>query len=190
MPTKKRRGVRLSAVLAAQVKAVRQHRELSQQQLADEMASIGAPLDRSALAKIESQSRGVSAEELIWLSIALGCAPSALLVPYEVGAQVDVAPALTVDGHHMSQWLRGLRPLGTAERPVKPTSYLAERTDDVAHAHTYGTVRAVVGLGGALETHAAADNYDGMRLVLDELAKVVEWGRAEIDTREATDGER
>lgn len=190
MAKKKQSGVALREVIAGQLKALRQHREMSQQGLADAMEILGAPLDRSALAKIESRSRGVSAEELVWLSLALGCAPSALLVPYDPGAVVAVAPALDADADHLHRWLRGLQPLGAPQLPVKPRWYFDAVPDDLAHARDLTAVRQIVTLAGMLETSAARDHFGNMRTALDRIDAAVAAARAEIDTEEAINGER
>lgn len=190
MAPKKRPPTPLGEVIASQLKALRQQREMSQQQLADAMEVLGAPLDRSAIAKIESRTRGISAEEVVWLALALGCAPSALMVPYDSGSVVSAAPALDVESDRLHRWMRGLEPVGAPALPVKPRWYFDAVPDDVARAREIGAVRQVVSLVGMLETSAGRGHFDQARVVLDRLAAAVRAARDELETEEVLRGER
>jgi transcriptional regulator with XRE-family HTH domain len=102
-----------SDVFAEQVAAVRGRKGWTQQQLADALVAIGAPIDRGTVAKIESRKRGVSVDELVWFAVALGVQPAALLLPRSADAFVQLAPhpdyvAGTYEAH---AWFRGLYPL-------------------------------------------------------------------------------
>ena len=63
------------------VRAVRSRKDWSQQRLADEMELLGVPMDRSAVAKVETGARGVSIDEVFAFALALAASPTALLVP-------------------------------------------------------------------------------------------------------------
>ena len=85
--------LRLTGMIAAQVRRWRDKRGLSAQRLADRTAEIGVPIPRAVLANLESGRRdAVSVAELFILAKALNAAPVDLLFPVEADASVEVAP--------------------------------------------------------------------------------------------------
>jgi hypothetical protein len=95
------------------------------------MEWVGYPLDRSAIAKIESRKREVSAEELVVLAFVLNVPPSALLFPQAdtdlANDVVQLAPSVTTYTGNAHAWARGLLPMGTPSRtPRTPRTALSE----------------------------------------------------------------
>lgn len=101
-----------SEVFATQVKAMRDRRQWTQQDLADRLVSMDATIDRSTVAKIESGSRGVSLDEAVTFAVALGVPPSALVLPRGAGANVRLAPNVVARAWEALSWWRGVLPVG------------------------------------------------------------------------------
>lgn len=98
------------SVLAAQVRRLRDARGWSAQRLADELAAVGAPLDRSVIANLENGRRAsVDIQELFALALALEVTPLDLLVPPEISddAPYAVTPERTEPAGRVRAWLGG-----------------------------------------------------------------------------------
>lgn len=93
------------AAIAQQMRHLRKTLGWSAERLSEELRKVGTPLDRSAIAKMESAAdrgqamRSISVEELLSLALVLGVAPVHLLVPP------------TDDGSAMRAWVRGDAPM-------------------------------------------------------------------------------
>lgn len=111
---------------AANLKLLRGRLALSQQQLADQLAEIAFPLDRSAISKIESGQRNVSIDEALAIAVALGVEPAALLFP-RTTADVRIAPKMVVSNTRAAMWFRGMHPL--SDRPDMQRRFYEERDD-------------------------------------------------------------
>lgn len=98
--------------VATNVKAVRDRRGLSQQQLAVRLGELGRPMQASAVAKIESGARRVDVDDLAALAVALNVAVARLLVPDgDEDQPVFVVPAFSVPAYNAWDW-------ATAERSL------------------------------------------------------------------------
>lgn len=100
-----------SGVLAAQLPAIRARRQLSAEALAKRVKGLGGGLDRAAISKIETGTRGISLDEALLLAVALDVAPLHLFVPREDAETVALAPSLTASAREVRQWVRGQQPL-------------------------------------------------------------------------------
>lgn len=69
----------VAEALRKNVRCRREHLGLTQQQVAAQLTTIGAPLHQTAVAKIESGARQVTAEELSQLAVVLKTSACALL---------------------------------------------------------------------------------------------------------------
>lgn len=99
-----------------QVKKARRHRRgWTQQQLADAVAEHGGLLDRATVAKIETNRRSVSIDELLLLAAALNVPPPLLLVPLGSEDRVEVTPRSRVHPHLALEWLCGDEPLAESD---------------------------------------------------------------------------
>jgi transcriptional regulator with XRE-family HTH domain len=129
MPARKPKARTPGEVFAGEVKRVRTVRGWSQQRLADEMARLGVPIDRSAIAKVERSARQVNLDEMVAFAIALGVSPLGLVVPHEAGAQVALTPKHTVPAAEAADWFRAVQlppPLLPGDRGA-PESLDAQR---------------------------------------------------------------
>lgn len=105
-------SARNTAVVAERIKAYRQRRKLSAQQLADACEKIGMKIPRSVIANIESGRRPmVSVPELLVIAQALEIPPLLLLLPLGYADTVEIAPGVEVPTMDAFLWLTGERPL-------------------------------------------------------------------------------
>jgi transcriptional regulator with XRE-family HTH domain len=126
MPSNRRRrpkGITFEQSVALRVRRLRERHGLSQQDLADKLASYGIALDRSAVARLERGRRGISLEEAMYLALAIDVAPVHLIVdpdgelPIVIGKTSPPVAPFEARG-----WIRGEIPL--YEQDIK--IYLSE----------------------------------------------------------------
>ena len=103
-------GATPQEIFSAELKRTRERKGWTQQALSDRMTHLGSPVGRAAIAKIETGVRGVSIDEVVAFSVALGVSPSALVLGRDTRL-IRVAPNLAVDLHAALSWWRGLYPL-------------------------------------------------------------------------------
>lgn len=102
----------IARAVAENVKAVRERRGLSQQQLAARLADVGRPMQASAVAKVESGDRRVDVDDLAAFAVALNVPVARLLLPdVAEDDEVEVVPAFTVPMWSAWQWATGERSL-------------------------------------------------------------------------------
>ena len=109
-PTTKPAVFDTEQVFAKQLSA---KRGMSQAALAERCSKLGSSLDRSAIAKIESGSRGVSLNDAIQLCAALNASPGSMFFWAEKTDGVLIGPDLAVTAGVARAWLRDQRPLKT-----------------------------------------------------------------------------
>lgn len=98
-------------VAAERIGQVRTAQRLSQQDLADRLAAIGAPVDRSVIARMEGGQRGLSVNDLVRTAAALRVSPTMLMTYRSGAAPVAVAPTIYADSLFVRQWIMGTSPL-------------------------------------------------------------------------------
>jgi transcriptional regulator with XRE-family HTH domain len=76
--------------VAANVKRLREGKNLGLRALAGRLADAGRPLTHTALDKIERGTRRVDVDDLMALAVTLGVSPLRLLMPYTVTADEQV----------------------------------------------------------------------------------------------------
>lgn len=84
----------------------RSKRQWSQAELAERMRAIGVPWHRTAVTKIESGDRAVTAEELVAVAFVLGVSPTVLYTPRDT-RPMKIAPHVTTDGGLVYRWACG-----------------------------------------------------------------------------------
>lgn len=110
-----------SEVLPGELRALRRHRGWTQQELADQLEELGASIDRSTVAKIESGGRRLTIDEVFLFAAALEVSPLALLLPRREEV-IAVAPKLNASSTDVLQWARGVHPLGLTD-PAEAGAY-------------------------------------------------------------------
>lgn len=127
----------VARTVAENVRAIRDRRRLSQQQLAAELARLGRPMQASAVAKVESGDRRVDVDDLAALAVALNVPVARLLLPdVDEDEPVEVTPGRAVPMWSAWQWATGQTTLADEQDdfmdPVvqrRQLDYLAERPD-------------------------------------------------------------
>lgn len=104
--------------LSEQLAYWRDRRNLTAQQLADRVASIGGKLDPQAISKIETRNRGVSLDEALLLAYALTVPPPLLFLPLGREDLIAIAPDVTVHPDLAWKWVEGLEPPTDSNRYV------------------------------------------------------------------------
>jgi transcriptional regulator with XRE-family HTH domain len=124
-----------SAVFAANLKRERKSAGYTAAALADELGAIGADISRSAIAQIESGrrgTRGVTLDEALAISAALGVPLTAMLMPTD-DETVSLAPELEVNSWRALAWLIDDEPLPGRRRVTSAvTGYIAVREAQLA----------------------------------------------------------
>jgi transcriptional regulator with XRE-family HTH domain len=119
-----------SEAAAEELRRVRMRKGWHQQQLADRLHEIGAPIDRATISKIETGERRVTLDEIFWFAYALGVSPAALVLPRPARSMVAVTPTMSVTALEALNWLRGVYPLGEGEADEGEMRFFAEETLD------------------------------------------------------------
>jgi transcriptional regulator with XRE-family HTH domain len=114
---------------AEQVRALRKRSTMTQQGLADRLAQLGARIDRSAVARIESGDRELSLEEAFQVAWALHVAPVHLFVPIDSEEPIDIGPKMQASPDEVRAWIRGKLPLFQDARIYFSTAPEAEFKD-------------------------------------------------------------
>ncbi len=112
-------------VAQARVREVRLARGMTQADVADRLDRLGSPLDRVAVAKIETGARGVSLDDAVALALALDLPPYALIIPDDPEAKVALTPKTKATASEAHLWAVGADPLGT-----DPEHYYGAVSDD------------------------------------------------------------
>lgn len=97
----------IGEVIAKEARRLREARGWKQQDLADRLAELGAPLNRVTLAKIESggtRAANLSVADMMALAAALDTSPVSLVFPAGRVEIVEVTPQLRIFSGHASKW--------------------------------------------------------------------------------------
>ena len=101
----------IGTVFAGRLREARTTRGWTQQDLADELGRIGAPMDSTTIAKVEKGQREVRLAELIAIAAALDVAPMHLLLQVTGDKTASLEKKLTVDLIHERDWASERRAL-------------------------------------------------------------------------------
>jgi transcriptional regulator with XRE-family HTH domain len=96
---------------ADNIRTLRRSRGMTQRGLATRVNQLGARIDRTAVAKIESGRRELTLPELFQFAWALDVAPVHLLVPADSTEPIDIGPNMQASPHEVRAWIRGQLPL-------------------------------------------------------------------------------
>lgn len=101
-----------TAVIAANVKALRDDRGWSAERLAAEMSAVGIPWKRIVVTKLENGRRqSLNVAEWLALAAVFKVAPIHLLVPLDDEEPFEVTPGQTEPAGAARDWIRGAWPL-------------------------------------------------------------------------------
>lgn len=105
--------------VGANVKRLREERNLGLRAFAARLAEIGRPLTHTALDKIERGTRRVDVDDLMALSVALGVSPLRLLMPYTATADEYVqATCRSAEPAHLLWDVLRAAPFREADGPM------------------------------------------------------------------------
>ena len=138
--------------VANNVKAIREPRGLSQQQLALQLGWLGRPMQTSAVATVESGDRRVDVDDLTALAVALNVPVARLLLPDvdDDEAEVHDVPAYSVPMWSAWAWATGELSLASPydegwrdqEMQRRDLDFIAERPVRLWIQEMGGTMRA------------------------------------------------
>ena len=171
-----------SEVFAERMQEVRERRRWSQQELADRLDELGWPTDRSALARIEGKSRGVSLNDAVAIAAALGPSLNSMVVPLgsPKGVQIELAPKLWVGPSQARSWLRGNGPLREQDR----RTYFTEVSDEEFHRVQQTGVSVMLGLLQQIVDALLNDDRESAAELVDDLNRQLARERAAGTRRE------
>jgi transcriptional regulator with XRE-family HTH domain len=171
-------AMRPGQIFAQQLRAVRERRRWNQQQLADRLAQLGEPMDRSTIAKIENGSRQVSLDEALRLAAALEVSPVHLFTdpPHEGPAsrkygptparpRVRLAAKLAVSPREARMWIRGQQPLRGADRKI----FYTEVSDEEWVAMQQHGIRFLLDRVNALMDAVVAEDHTQIDEAIDAI---------------------
>jgi transcriptional regulator with XRE-family HTH domain len=171
-------AMRPGQIFAQQLRAVRERRRWNQQQLADRLAHLGEPIDRSTIAKIENGSRQVSLDEALRFAAALEVSPVHLFTdpPHEGPAsrKYETAPArprvrlaakLAVSPREARMWIRGQQPLRDADRKT----FYTEVSDEEWVAMQQHGIRFLLDRVNALMDAVVAEDHARVDEAIDAI---------------------
>ncbi|MFC8704683.1 helix-turn-helix domain-containing protein [Streptomyces anulatus] len=121
----------LTAVVAERVRSRRRELKMSAQQLADECARLGAPMQRSVIANFENGRRTtIAMTEIIALAAALRISPIYLMFPLGSGDPLEGLPGVSRSPYAWSLWFTGesrfVADIPLADEGVHPLDPLRE----------------------------------------------------------------
>lgn len=102
---------RPSQVFATTMREVRGRRRWSQEDLEDVLRSLGHPLDRTVIARIESEERKLTLDDAMAISAALAVAPIHMFTPRASSEAVAIGAKLRAPAGKVRRWVRGEQPL-------------------------------------------------------------------------------
>jgi len=102
----------LGEILARNIAAERNRRDLQQQDLADRMRDLGWKWVRQTVGEVENNRRRLTAEEVLALSIALETSIPALLPPVDGDTVVVLPSGAELSGTAVQMLARGLAKIG------------------------------------------------------------------------------
>lgn len=177
MPRKKT-GLQVRDVIGERLRQLRMKHGWQQQELAEELDGIGWPMDRTAVAKIETGARNVSVEDLLALAAALGVEPSALLLPRDDYADISVTPVLNAPAWRVRAWMHGYQPVTNWDDEIETRFFNEEISDQEWLARRERVVGQLRWSAFQVEQAAAQPDAQEMR---DALELIVGYAQRALD---------
>ncbi len=148
MARKRNHPATVRDVYSRRLGAIRRGRGWTQQQLADEMARVGFPINRATIAKIEAGKRPMEVSELVAFATAFDVSPASLFLPLGEGKEIQLVIAdtvaltdgVTVDAETAALWVGGDAPLDPANLRTYALESPRVVTELTARMRTSGTV--------------------------------------------------
>jgi len=107
--------------VAQEVRAWRNRRNLTAQELADKVTELGGSMSRQAISKLENGDRKITLDELGVLAAALGVPPVLLVIPLGKASTVELYPGSgPIDAWKALTWWTGEFPLRQSNSMLFP----------------------------------------------------------------------
>jgi transcriptional regulator with XRE-family HTH domain len=168
-------GTRPSKVFGTRLRELRRARRLTQEELAERMRAAGYPLSKSAIVRIEKDERGISLDEALALTLALGGVFAQMLTPAGED-QVAVHDSYGFDGDALRSWLRTGDPFtgGREEQLAEIDEIVVRRAQALVDAgrnnDNAGAQEAIDALAEALDYRSQPEYRSYTREMLDREA--------------------
>jgi len=172
---------RPSQVFASRMREARERKRWSQQDMADRLSEMGEPTDRATLARTETLNRGLSLDDAIAYSAALGASFVHMVCPLEAAEPVALAPGLVLSARHVRDWMRGQREI----RPEDQRTFITEAPQEELVARQQVLINVASERLQDVVDAIVADDRERAADLIDELNPLL----AQI-RREITDGPR
>ena len=183
MPQRKKpQARRPSEIFAERVRAVREARRWNQQDLADRLAEIGAATDRATVARTETGARGISLDDAITYTAALGSQFIHMVVGV-TGGDVALAPGLEASDVTARRWLRGQLSLQEEHEALQgdERTYWSEIPEEEWLAQQRFGIGMLLRQVEGLVNAAVAEDREGMLLAIDSVNAELERQRADAE---------
>jgi transcriptional regulator with XRE-family HTH domain len=170
------------------MREVRERRRWSQQDLAEKLASFGWAIDRTILAKMEAGQRGVSLDDAVAISAALGPALVTMLTPLiSTGDEVvHLAPDVEVTPTQARHWMSGRGPLWVEDR----RTYYADAPDEQLLQMGETSLAVMLGLLQQIIDAVIDDDRDTAAELIEDLNRQLARSRRVRDDRQRTERKR
>lgn len=130
--------LRLTEVVAGEIRFYRKVRGMSGRALAERCAQLGLPIAQPVLAKLENGRReSISVAELIVIAQALNVPPTLLIVPVSQQAKMELLPGREADTGDALAWFAGERQFTVRSKTVSPTQIWYDTDDPSGVVHLY-----------------------------------------------------
>lgn len=121
-------SVRVAATVGQRVAYYRRWHDMTASMLSQRCATLGLPLDRNVIAKLETgHRRSVTVDELYVLAAALGVPPSLLLAGVGMDDTAEILPGRHVPPFRAVQWIAGEGPLPQEEEVLHPLGWTSDQ---------------------------------------------------------------
>lgn len=111
-------------VFRVQLELIRHRRRLSQAALSKRMAALGHQMHHTAIARIETNSRKVTLDEVFIFARALNVSPLVLLLPDPQHSSTVRIGDTEIEPRDLAGWLAGMEPFPGSD----PAAFEAERS--------------------------------------------------------------
>jgi len=173
-----------SEAAAEELRRVRTRKDWNQQQLADALRKLGAPIDRATISKIETGERRITLDEVFWFAYALGVSPAALMLPRSYGSRVAVTPTDSIETQQAMDWLRGFYIASRPETESDDLFFFEERIEEDAVAwHRYPEL-SVLRDEAAIAVRIAMRDPSDLRHQLDVIQQLADEARRKLELSE------
>lgn len=163
-----------SAVFALRLEYARSRRRWTQQDLADRLSELGTPMDRATVARTENRARGLSLDDALLFSAAVGTSPVHMIAtapePISGDHPIAIAPKLVVHPRQVRMWIRGQQPLEPDDAQV---FYSEVSTEEWVASQNYHLQRVLSRVQDLVDA-VVRDDRDEAADIIDDINEALE----------------